>query len=108
MAPAKHTRKSAIGSLGKHEAQGIAPHHGGGCETVAHERKPKASVRAARHRRNSGGRQKDAPSQKRGDEKLSWRTEQVRQRGSSAREGGESKPRSTTTRVRKKRVGVKK
>ena len=88
MEPAKHKRKLAIGSLGKHEAQGIAPHQGGGCETVAPERKPKASVRAARRREKSGGRQKDASSQKREDEKLSWRTEQVRQRGSGAREGG--------------------
>ena len=72
MVPAKHMRKHAIGSLGKHEDQRIAPHQDGGCETVAPERKPKASVRAARRREKSGERQKDASSQKREDEKLSW------------------------------------
>ena len=82
-------RKYAIGSLEKHEGQRIAPHQGGGCETVAPERKAKESERQSGPTPGkSGGRQKDAPSQKPGDEKLSWRTEQVRQRGSSAREGG--------------------
>ena len=64
MEPAKHKRKLAIGSLGKHEAQGIAPHQGGGCETVAPERKPKASVRAARRRVKSGGRTERRPKSK--------------------------------------------
>ena len=64
MVPAKHMRKHAIGSLGKHEDQRIAPHQDGGCETVAHERKPKASVRAARRREITAADDRKTPQAK--------------------------------------------